>query len=93
MTHQTSIILCVNRRLSDAQPSCAARGSEHLKTLLEQDILRKGLEAHVDEVHCLGMCERGPNLRIAPGGPFFHGVNEENYAQVIAALENFIRAR
>ena len=41
---------------------------------------------------CLGRCEQGPAMRIAPGGPFFTEIDEAGLATIIRELEKFIAA-
>ena len=80
------LVVCINRRLNDDQPSCAARGSEVLAGRFSEEIARLGLAAELQRVYCLGRCEHGPNVRIAPGGMAYHGVGEEDIERVIRDL-------
>lgn len=73
MSDVDSIVVCVNRRFSVDKPSCAARGSEAIAEELELAIERHDLPITVQRVYCLGQCEHGPNLRLAPGGQVYNG--------------------
>ncbi len=86
---ETKLIICINRRLNPRQPSCAARGAEALAERLEQAL--DGF-VEIERVNCLGECETGPNMRLAPGGPFFRGVDEGSLDEVIAAALEFAAA-
>lgn len=81
-----TLIICTNRRLDSGSPSCAARGSEALADALQQQLSAKGLDVTIKRVECLGQCERGPNLRLAPGGPFYHGVTPEEVPDIVTEL-------
>jgi (2Fe-2S) ferredoxin len=54
---------------------------------LEQQLADEGLSIEVKRVECLGQCERGPNLRIAPGGCFYHQFTMDDMPKVIAELQ------
>ena len=85
-TSAPRLVVCVNRRLNEDQPSCAARGSEALVERFKQEIADRALTAELQPVHCLGRCEQGPNVRIAPGGRMYRGVSEQDIERVMADL-------
>ena len=66
-----TVIVCVNQRNSSS-PSCADGNSIEIADHIEQLITQEQLNASVERIHCLGECNKGPNIRIAPGGSFFH---------------------
>ena len=68
MDESRVLLVCVNRRLGLGAPSCAGRGSERLAERLEQRLAERGLNLELRRIHCFGECERGPNLRLTPGG-------------------------
>jgi (2Fe-2S) ferredoxin len=80
------LVICINRRMSDDQPSCAARGSESLAARLSDEIERRGLAAELRRVYCMGRCEQGPNVRIAPGGNIYRGVSEDDIERLLEDL-------
>lgn len=71
------VILCTNRRMGTA-PSCGARGSREVIAALKA----MGVEAEAGP--CLGLCARGPNAKILPGGTVLH---EATAASVAAHLD------
>ncbi len=77
---QPSFIVCTNRRLG--KPSC--RGGA-IADALEAALHERGLTIQVQRSVCLGACEQGPNVRIAPGGRFFHQINIARIDELIAA--------
>ncbi len=84
-----SLIACTNKR-APINKSCGVSGSEKIITAIEKEIDKRGLKVKVERVGCLGECERGPNMRIAPGGKFFRQVTLESVDEICLALENFI---
>lgn len=87
MSQNLFIVICINRRFGTATPSCAGRGSEAMANELERLLTESGLEIEVKRVKCLGQCEHGPNLRIAPGGRFYHHLSVDDLAKVITELQ------
>ena len=85
------IIICVNYRSNPGQPSCAARGSEEIARHIEAEVAKRRLPISVERFYCLGHCDHGPNLRLAPGGRFFHYLSMENLAEVLCEIERFAR--
>lgn len=83
----TTLVVCVNRRLRADQPSCAARGAEGLADDLERGIAERRLDMKIERIKCLGYCQRGPNLRLAPGGPFFFAVGKDDLSTILDRLE------
>lgn len=88
MAEISSIVICVNRRFSAQKPSCAARGAEEVAEELELALERHDLPFEVQRVYCLGLCERGPNLRLAPGGRFYTGFALDDIDNLIEELTN-----
>lgn len=86
-----SVIVCINRRYGPNAPSCAERGSEALADTLEQLLKEMKMEVEVKRIECLGQCERGPNLRIAPGGRFFSYLTAEDLPAVIIELQRLLQ--
>ena len=84
------VLVCVHQRLTDAQPSCAARGGARIADLLETEIARLGLAVPVERFICFGLCDKGPNVRLAPGGAFYHGVTPDQIAALGQAIRRFV---
>ena len=87
-THKR-LVVCVNERLGFEQKSCAGRGSRQLIELIRQQLAERKLDYAIDEQVCLGRCEQGIALRIAPGGPFFTEVTQQDIPDIIRALQRF----
>lgn len=85
------IIVCVNYRANPDQPSCAARGSEEIAQCIEAEVAKRDLAVCVERFNCLGQCERGPNVRLAPDGKFFNRLSKQDVPALIVEIEQFIR--
>ena len=79
------LLVCVNRRLTEAQPSCGARGGEDLARALERIAGERGLAVEIVRIHCFGQCARGPNVR-RTGGPFVHRGQAADAAAILDRL-------
>jgi (2Fe-2S) ferredoxin len=92
-TSDHSVIICINRSFSGRRPACADSGSEVLAEELEQQLANAGLAVEVRRITCLGQCEQGPNLRIAPGGRFFHQVSHADLPVVVTELQRLMQVQ
>lgn len=84
-TPSKRVIVCVNVRKGEA-PSCGGRGSLELADQLEKGIAERALPVTLKRIECLGECKDGPNVRIAPGGTFFHHCTHETIAEILDEL-------
>ena len=90
MSRPVRLICCINRRLGTGQRSCAGSGSLELIETLETMIAGAGLEVPVVRRECLGRCEEGPVIRIAPAGPFFTELDAAALPDLVAELQAFV---
>jgi len=79
MTKFVGVVVCVHRR--DFQTSCRGSGSHEIAEALEQAFDGKDIE--VKRIHCFGHCEKGPVVRLHPGGPFYHHVDKDHLGDII----------
>jgi (2Fe-2S) ferredoxin len=93
MSNPVRLIVCINQRFDTGQRSCVGSGSLDLIARIEEMISTEGLDVAVTRRECLGRCEQGPVMRIAPGGPFFTEINESDLNRIIAELKTFIDVR
>jgi NADH:ubiquinone oxidoreductase subunit E len=84
------LIVCVNRRSNPNQPSCAMRGSREILALIKTEIETRRLAIEVEEFLCLGLCEHGPNAKLAPDGPLLKCLSAEKLDALIADIEDFL---
>ena len=89
------LTVCINRRRENGiSISCSARGSEALLEALRREAAVRGLALEIDTIRCLGLCEKGPNVRLAPGKNWFAGCQAEDAPAVLdAAPDHFGRPR
>jgi NADH:ubiquinone oxidoreductase subunit E len=85
------IIVCTNYRANPNNPSCVARGSKEIMAALTLQLAEKDIPAMVEESPCLGHCEIGPNLRLIPGGDFFHEVSHDKLGKIIEKTKLFLK--
>ena len=90
MPARVRLIVCVNQRLGAGQASCAGSGSLELIARIEEMIQAEDLQVPVVRRECLGRCEQGPVMRIAPGGPFFTGIDRAALTHIMSELKAFI---
>ena len=91
MSEEFSVVICIKNRFKLNSTSCAGSGSEAMADELERLLAGSGLDIEVKRVKCLGQCEHGPNLRIAPGGRFYHQLSMDDLPEVIAELQQLTK--
>ena len=82
-----TVMVCINRRLRSDLASCAARNSEDLAKALEDEVRRRGLAIRIERTVCMGRCDFGPTVRIAPGGAFHLGMAPDDVGRFLDDLE------
>lgn len=88
-----NVRLCINKRLNtDAQPSCAARGSKELADKIESILLEQSIPAKLVRSPCMNNCQIGPNLKIQ-AAELFNGVSEDNIPEIIEAVKAEVARR
>ncbi|HEY5719180.1 MAG TPA: (2Fe-2S) ferredoxin domain-containing protein [Gammaproteobacteria bacterium] len=80
------LLVCVNQRYGFDSPSCGASGGQQLATALERLLAARGLALPVEAIHCFGYCTEGANVRLAPGGRFFHRVTIETLPALVDSV-------
>ena len=85
MDRTVTILVCTNRRFSGA--SCGERGGEDLLRALQQRVAELPLACSA--LPCFGRCEEGANVRLAPGGPFFHHTQLSDVDAIVQAAQHF----
>jgi len=83
------LVVCVNKRQGLGQKSCAGSGSRELIPILKKQFSKSVLDVSIVAQVCLGRCEEGITMRIAPGGPFFTRVTEQDIPDIIDAVVEF----
>ena len=84
LSGRTRLTVCINDRGQNAiTVSCGARGGSDLERTLNEEIDRRGLKIEVQTIKCLGLCEKGPNVRLVPGNNWFHEVGSGDVSELI----------
>lgn len=78
------VLVCTQQK-ADKLPSCPAVGAGAVLEAFEAEIGRVGLagEVLVTPCGCLGLCERGPNVILYPGGRWLVGVGPEDVTAIV----------
>jgi len=83
------LVICTNRRLTANNPSCGA-SNEPIAEQLERLISEQQLAITIEDRKCLGQCDKGPNIRLAPSGKFFHNMGGDDLPMIINEIRQFI---
>ena len=72
---------------------CIAGRSDELTRLIEEELVKKGLDKEVKVVRtgCHGLCEAGPIMVVYPEGAFYSGVKPEDAEEIVA--EHILKGR
>lgn len=85
------ILVCTNYRANLNSPSCAARGRKEAALELTRQLQDKNVKIEIEESPCMGFCNIGPNMRLIPGGEFFHEVSDKKITEIIEAAKIFLK--
>lgn len=81
------LMICINRRFRADEASCAARGSHALADALELGIQQRKIDIEIERSVCMGQCQIGPTIRLAPGGRFILGKSIDDIPALLDELE------
>lgn len=87
MERARTFAICVNHRYGSDTPSCGERGSVPIAEAIEQGVRDRRINVEVERIVCFGKCTIGPNMRLAPGGAFRHGVTIHDVPAILDELE------
>lgn len=87
------LTVCVNERPPTGiiTVSCGPRGGFAIAEAIEAEVSRRGLPVNVSTIKCLGLCEKGPNIRLSPSNSWFHGVHLSDVPALLDAVERQLR--
>ncbi len=83
-----TLTLCVNVRAEEFMPSCGRRGSLEIRERLEAALLERGVEVDFQTIRCLGLCNKGPNARLAPSNSWFTAIAPGDVPALVDAVES-----
>lgn len=81
--HEIEILVCRNLRPGGGQPSCQNRGSLELADEIEKLLHQRSWNARLTRVVCMGKCNQGPTVKVAPGGQFYLGYNVNDASRLL----------
>lgn len=82
------LVICNNRRLTAQKPSCG-EANMAIATRLEMLTQELQIPISIEYKKCLSQCDKGPNMRLAPSGQFFHGVTLDSVPAIIEEIKRF----
>ncbi|MDH3354483.1 MAG: (2Fe-2S) ferredoxin domain-containing protein [Chromatiales bacterium] len=83
------LVICNNQRLTNQKKSCGLANAIHIKQL-KKLMLQQQIPIIIEYRKCLGQCEKGPNIRLAPSGKNFHYVSDADISAIIDEIKWFI---
>lgn len=83
----TTIRICINRRYRSDEVSCAANGSHAVADAIEAGVRARRIDITVERSVCMGQCNHGPTVRLAPAGRFFLGTRLDDVDALLDELE------
>jgi (2Fe-2S) ferredoxin len=93
MASAIRLVACVNKRLGTGQRSCVDSGNLDYIAEIETLIAQAGLDIAIIKRECLGKCEQGPVMRIAPGGRFFTEINQTSLPVIVSEIKMLVAER
>lgn len=85
-----TLTLCVNVRPEEFMPSCGRRGSLEIRERLERELKSRGVEVDFQTIKCLGLCNKGPNARLAPSNSWFTAIGLSDVESLVDVVESEI---
>ena len=83
-----TLTLCVNVRGEEFMPSCGRRGSLEIREPLEAALRSRGLDIDFQTIKCLGLCNKGPNARLAPSNSWFTAIALSDVPSLLDIIES-----
>jgi (2Fe-2S) ferredoxin len=83
-----TLTLCVNVRKEDFMPSCGRRGSLEIRERLEAALRSRRIDVDFQTITCLGLCDKGPNARLAPSNSWFHAIGLSDVPSIVEIVES-----
>lgn len=87
-TGKPKLMVCINERPPAEGVSCAPRGGCGIHEAIVQALQAEPLDVEVATARCLGTCDRGPTLRLAPNNSWFYGAHVEDVPQIVEHLRS-----
>ena len=88
-----TLTVCVNLRPETFVASCGRSGSREFLGRIEALIASRRLDVDLQTIACLGLCARGPNVRVAPSNSWFHRVGPDDLEALVDRLAQHLAER
>ena len=83
---RVTVTVCVNERPENFMPSCGRRGSLLMLAALRRALAERALDVDLQTIRCLGLCEKGPNVRVVPSSSLYHEVTAADVPALVDSL-------
>jgi (2Fe-2S) ferredoxin len=87
-TGKPKLMVCINERGPGEGTSCAPRGGCDIHQALLSALEAEAVDVEVVTARCLGTCDRGPTLRLAPNNSWFYGAHVGDVATIVEQLRS-----
>lgn len=78
--------VCINDRDERFAPCCGRHGGPEIAQAIRDAVAHRSLNVDVQTIRCLGLCQKGPNLRIAPCGSLYHALTVADVPAIVDTL-------
>jgi (2Fe-2S) ferredoxin len=75
-------------RKEEFMPSCGRRGSLEIRERLEAALRERRIDIDFQTIKCLGLCDKGPNARLAPSNSWFHAIGLNDVPALVDVVES-----
>lgn len=93
INNSVRLVVCINERLGTGQRSCVGSGSLGYIATIRELLAANQMDVNIVQRECLGKCEQGPVMRIAPGGRFFTDIDDNSLPLIVEELKRFIESK
>ena len=91
-TGRPTVTVCINDRDERFAPCCGRHGGPEILAALRDAVVARGLDVDVQTIHCLGLCAKGPNVRVAPSGSLYHAMTANDVPALVDELASDINS-
>jgi (2Fe-2S) ferredoxin len=85
-----TVTVCINDRDERFAPCCGRHGGPEILSAIREGVAQRQLDVDVQTIQCLGLCAKGPNLRVTPSGSLYQFMAVGDVPAFIDALEREI---
>jgi (2Fe-2S) ferredoxin len=81
-----TVTVCVNDRDERFAPCCGRHGGPEIVAAVRDAVADRGLDIDVQTIQCLGLCAKGPNVRVTPSGSLYHAMTVTDVPAFVDSL-------